>query len=184
MDAIPQETYDQIATHLGDTGKCPGQPVPDAERAFHRPLLATISRKWQLAIERRSLGALKLKRTELDEFETIITSARRRHLRILRFYILLPAYPAGSRKLFERHGTAWLTTRLSVQQYTASSESSSLGRIKAVIGLGILFSFKSIISILQQIIASLAVHTNQLKRNSCIDMVNLVCDTDTPTFVF
>jgi hypothetical protein len=49
--------------------------VPDAERAFNRPLLATISRKWQRAIERRSLGALKLKSTELDECETIMTSA-------------------------------------------------------------------------------------------------------------
>jgi hypothetical protein len=83
--------------------KFPAQPVPQSEQAFNRPVLATISWKWQRAIERRSFRALELKSTELDEFETIITGARRRYLRVLRYQIVLPTYSLGSRQLFERH---------------------------------------------------------------------------------
>ncbi|KAE9369303.1 hypothetical protein N431DRAFT_560164 [Stipitochalara longipes BDJ] len=104
MEQIPQEIYDRIATQLGDTEKRPGQHIPHAERAFNRPVLATISRKWQRAIERRSFRALELRSTELHEFESIMTNARRRYLRVLRYYTVLPVYPAGSRQLFERHG--------------------------------------------------------------------------------
>ena len=184
MEQIPQEIYDRIATHLGDTGKRFSQPVSHAESTFNRPVLATTSRKWQCAIERRSFRALELRSTELDEFETIMTSTRRRYLRVLRYYIVLPAYPVGSRQLSSVMRTALPMTRPSVQQYTASFESSSLGKIKAVIGLDTLFSFTSLISTHRQIIASVVAHMYQRKRNSCLNMAILVCDTDIPTFVF
>lgn len=95
--ANPQEIYDRIATYLGDIGEIPGQSVPTAERASNRPVLATISQKWQRAIEGRLFRTLELRSTELDEFERILTGTRRRYLRVLRYYIVLPAYPASSR---------------------------------------------------------------------------------------
>jgi hypothetical protein len=113
-----------------------------------------------------------------------MTSARRRHLRILRFYIILPAYPAGLRKLFERHGDRMANDEAFSAAIHHSSESPSFGRTKAAIGPDTLFSFTSIISTLQQIIASLAVHMNQRKRKSTLNMVDLVCETGTRTLVF
>jgi hypothetical protein len=101
MEQIPQVIYDGIAMYLGDIGEVPGGTVSAAERAFNRPDLATISRKWQGAIESRLFRSLGPRSAELDEFESIMVGARHRYLRVLRFYIVLPADPADSRHIFE-----------------------------------------------------------------------------------
>ncbi|KAH8816654.1 hypothetical protein F5884DRAFT_725922 [Xylogone sp. PMI_703] len=103
MEKIPQEIYDQIAAYLEDAKEYPGQFMPRAERSFDRPALAIVSQKWQYTIEKVIFQELNLSNMELDEFEAIMTGARRQYLRVLRYRIVLPTYPTASRMLFERH---------------------------------------------------------------------------------
>ena len=56
---LPQEIYDQIGALLEG---------PD----FDRPALATISRKWQTAIERQTFKNIHVRSTDLDRFRRYV----------------------------------------------------------------------------------------------------------------
>ncbi|KAH8911772.1 hypothetical protein BR93DRAFT_932897 [Coniochaeta sp. PMI_546] len=94
MARLPQEICDQVAAlSSDDTGG-----VPDFKRAG----LATISRTWQMAFERQTFKRIRLKSTELESFEQIVTGHRRHFLENLDYSIVLPTYSDGARGLFER----------------------------------------------------------------------------------
>lgn len=102
MDSIPQEIIDHIsATCFRDQVRMK-RLVHFKDLPFKRPLLATISRSWQWAIEKQSFSVLYLKSTELDAFQQIVTGHRRRFLQSLRYTIILPEYSLEACTQFER----------------------------------------------------------------------------------
>jgi len=102
MDSPPQEILDQIsATHFSDHFEN-YRLVPFFDPAVHRPLLATVSRDWQLAIERQSFRHIYVKSTELEIFRQFVTGHRRRFVQSVRYTIILPDYTAEAATQFER----------------------------------------------------------------------------------
>ena len=102
MNSLPQEIIDHIsAISFQDQVKAVGI-APFADLPFDRPLLATISRRWQYAIERQSFSVINLKSTDLHIFQQAVTGHRRRFLESLRYTIILPAYSEEACTQFER----------------------------------------------------------------------------------
>ncbi|KND93496.1 hypothetical protein TOPH_01974 [Tolypocladium ophioglossoides CBS 100239] len=92
MDRLPQDIYDEIGALL---------PGP----AFDLPALATVSRQWQMAIERQTFRNICLRSTDLDRFQEIVQSSRRRYVNKIDYLIILPAYGDEERCRFEREDT-------------------------------------------------------------------------------
>ncbi|KAL9578751.1 MAG: hypothetical protein Q9212_005523 [Teloschistes hypoglaucus] len=65
------------------------------------PPYATISRKWQLAIESRTFRSIHLKSTELSRFAQILTGHRKRLLAHLAYDVVLPTYDDKACAKFE-----------------------------------------------------------------------------------
>ena len=84
MERLPQEIYDEIGALLQDP----------------HPALATVSRRWQMAVERRTFRHITLKSTDLDRFEEIVRSNRRQYVCTINYVIILPGY--SDRGQFER----------------------------------------------------------------------------------
>ncbi|KAH6888064.1 hypothetical protein B0T10DRAFT_66579 [Thelonectria olida] len=101
MDRLPQEIYNEIGAYFADSDENP-RYVLSSPLAVERPVLATISRPWQRAFEKQTFRKLRLRSTDLDKFEKVVTGNRRRFLSSIRFVIILPAHPAESRGRFER----------------------------------------------------------------------------------
>lgn len=89
MDKLPYDIYDRIAASLDG---------PDVER----PKLATISRKWQLAIERQTFQDILLRSTNLNRFKQVVRGDRRRYVKKIEYIVLLPTYQDWERGRFER----------------------------------------------------------------------------------
>ncbi|KAI1383972.1 uncharacterized protein F4822DRAFT_57269 [Hypoxylon trugodes] len=107
MDKCPQEVYDYIVSFAGRRISRDGAQSLETETdvlpsAF--PALSTVSRKFQLAVERYTFKSLHLDthNLELDTFERILTPRQRRYLRYLELDIVLPSYP---RELFFEYET-------------------------------------------------------------------------------
>ncbi|KAI0595744.1 hypothetical protein F4775DRAFT_347129 [Biscogniauxia sp. FL1348] len=104
MDNWPQEIYDHIVSfaerRVGEAD------VPVWEH-HHLPLaypaIATVSRKFQVAVERFTFRRLRIHTTdpELDALERNLTSRRRGALRNLSLTIVLPSYPPAAYTEFE-----------------------------------------------------------------------------------
>ncbi|CAJ2513905.1 Uu.00g020240.m01.CDS01 [Anthostomella pinea] len=89
MDRLPQEIYDEIGALLHDP-------------AFCRPALATVSRQWQIAIERQTFRNIRLRSTDLGCFQQIVQHRRRRYVNAINYLIVLPGYSDEKRRQFER----------------------------------------------------------------------------------
>ncbi|KAI1074275.1 hypothetical protein F5B20DRAFT_563970 [Whalleya microplaca] len=89
MDRLPQDIYDEIGEYLSKSN-------------FDRPALATISRRWQGAIERHTFREISANSTELERFRDIVQHDRRRYVKKLNYLIILPAYSEDARARFER----------------------------------------------------------------------------------
>lgn len=101
MNRLPQELYDTIGACFSDRYE-DGRIVPYLDPPFKRPALATVSRRWQTAIERQTFRHISLKSTDLDAFEKIVRGDRRRFLRSIQYTIVLPTYGKLSCGRFER----------------------------------------------------------------------------------
>ncbi|KAH7024763.1 uncharacterized protein B0I36DRAFT_366678 [Microdochium trichocladiopsis] len=88
MERLPRDIYDEICTYIDRT-------------SFDRPALATVSRQWQIAVERLTFKELCLKSTELDTFQLILQEPRRRPLTRLKFIVVLSSYGDEMRCKFE-----------------------------------------------------------------------------------
>ena len=62
----------------------------------------TVSRKWQLLIERNVFRSIELKSTDLQEFSGIFVGHRRAFLAELSYDVILPGYDDRQRVRFER----------------------------------------------------------------------------------
>lgn len=89
MNRLPQEIYDHIGTLLQG---------PD----LNLPALATISRQWQAAIERRTFGSIYLRSNDLDCFNEVVRNRRRLYVQEIKYLIVLPTYGDEERGRFER----------------------------------------------------------------------------------
>ncbi|KAI0099327.1 hypothetical protein GGR51DRAFT_535687 [Nemania sp. FL0031] len=89
MNTLPQETYDAI-------GKLLHGPE------FDLPALATVSRRWQSAIERRTFRDIHVRSDDLARFEELVQDDRRRYVRGIKYTIVLPGYIDEDRRRFER----------------------------------------------------------------------------------
>ena len=86
---LPQEVVILIASHLPQ----PSPYVNQSERnPSNLPAYATISRAWQYAIECRTFRYIELKSPDLQFFSRIMSKERRKILRLLRYYVVLPTY--------------------------------------------------------------------------------------------
>lgn len=93
MESLSQEILELIIPHLFETppikNPTPGDPKPVLNVAQY----ATISRKWQNAVERFTMADIKKYSTDLDMFRQVFSSPRRRNfLQKLDYEIDLPAY--------------------------------------------------------------------------------------------
>ncbi|KAI0813761.1 hypothetical protein GGR55DRAFT_544680 [Xylaria sp. FL0064] len=89
MNRLPLEIYVEIGGFLQGPG-------------FDRPLLATISRQWQAAVERQTFSEIRVKSTDLDRFQDIVQNHRRRYVTKINYVVVLPAYDDDERCSFER----------------------------------------------------------------------------------
>lgn len=117
MDSLPPEIRDEIAQYLHDDG-----PAWLA--------MVTVSRTWQVTIEKLTFAELYLRSTDLDLFELIVdrVSRRRGNLRTLYFTVVLPSYTDEERRLFETTKTGQRTTSPSVLPSVAYLAYYSTGR--------------------------------------------------------
>ena len=105
MDKLPLEVIVNIASYLPkhlDDGKIPLPLV--ASNALVRPGIASLSRRWQFAVESTVFRDIELKSTEMDEFSGIFSAAqshRRRFLKDLSYNIILPTYSEADFPTYE-----------------------------------------------------------------------------------
>ncbi|KAL4810227.1 hypothetical protein BDV18DRAFT_54824 [Aspergillus unguis] len=93
MESLSQEILDLIVLHLFEVpptkDPIPRDLVPVRDVAQY----ATISRRWQVAVERYTMADIKKYNSELDMFRQVFSFPRRRkYLRKLRYEIDLPTY--------------------------------------------------------------------------------------------
>ncbi|KAI1812189.1 hypothetical protein GGS20DRAFT_559035 [Poronia punctata] len=94
MDSWPQEVYDKIGSFLDHAvGEAP----------FALPAIATVSTRFQHAVERRTFRNIckSISLSELETFEQIMTPRRGQNLRRLEVIVVLPSYPKDESGLFE-----------------------------------------------------------------------------------
>lgn len=102
MNSLPQEIFDTIcADYFKDQLDKVQGVVPYNQLPVNRPLLATVSRKWQHAVERQSFARIYLKSTDLEAFRQIVTGYRRRFVKWVRYTIILPDYDLDACTRFE-----------------------------------------------------------------------------------
>lgn len=102
MDQLPQELISHIATFLEREDDQSHVPLLFRRREPSKlPPYATISRKWQYAIERLTFPEIWLKSTEMDYFSETMLAHRRRSLAVLQYEIVLPTYGEARCAKFE-----------------------------------------------------------------------------------
>ncbi|KAL9628113.1 MAG: hypothetical protein Q9204_006102 [Flavoplaca sp. TL-2023a] len=93
MDGLPQELIALIASFLERRDDYPEDVFPRPKPAASKlPPYATISRKWQLAIECRTFNSIHLKSNELSHRAQALTGHRRVFISALSFDVVLPEY--------------------------------------------------------------------------------------------
>lgn len=94
MDRLPQELITHIASFIereedqSHIGFLLRKKLPSK-----LPPYATLSRAWQLAIETRTFGNLRLKSTELPYVTQVVTGHQRGFIANIQYQVVLPAYP-------------------------------------------------------------------------------------------
>lgn len=96
MDRLPQESV----THIASFVDCEDDQSNE-KTASHLPAYATLSRKWQLAVESRTFRSLRLKSPELPYFTRVLTDHRRNLLSNLAYDAVLPTYTDNECAKFE-----------------------------------------------------------------------------------
>ena len=77
-------------------------PNPNRKHASALPPLATVSRKWQHAIEKRTFREVTVRSDEIDRFRATCTGYRRHWVTFLRYNVVLPTYSDQACARFER----------------------------------------------------------------------------------
>jgi hypothetical protein len=130
LESLPQVLLDHIASFVEARDLTGLYPYQWRSRPSCLPQLATVSRKWQLAIEQRTFRSLQpLTSDELDEFENIVggQSNRQRYLHDLSYTIHLDCsisfrpnnYGAGT------ENGEYMKKKESAQEQNANNESFS-----------------------------------------------------------
>lgn len=96
MDRLPQELVTYIASFVDRE-----DAQSDEKTASQLPAYATLSRKWQLAVESRTFRSLRLKSPELPYFARVLTDHRRNLLSNLAYDAVLPTYTDNECAKFE-----------------------------------------------------------------------------------
>lgn len=95
---FPMEIIDIIVSHLPKWTDDVAQPT----RELVRPKIASVSRNWQLAVERVVHREVRFKNDELDAFTSVFSQPRRRALlKKLRFEVVLPTYSDAECGVYE-----------------------------------------------------------------------------------
>lgn len=89
MNALPQDVYDEICGFLS---------APN----FNLSAVATVSRRWQAAIERRTFRTIRVRSDDFDRFHKIVHGSRRRCVTKVEYIVILPPYSEEDRCRFER----------------------------------------------------------------------------------
>lgn len=93
IDDLSQELIDMIALHIEAYEDQSHLPLLERKRAPSKlPLYATISRKWQHAVERRTFQAVTLESKDLEYFAKILSASRVAFLSNLAYIVVLPSY--------------------------------------------------------------------------------------------
>ena len=103
MDRLSQEIYDMIASFIERRDDQSNVPFNERKRLpSYLPPLASLSREWQHAIERRTFHNITLCSTELKDFQAICTGHRRTWITQLHYNVVLPTYDDKACAQFER----------------------------------------------------------------------------------
>ncbi|KAL9605308.1 MAG: hypothetical protein Q9179_001482 [Wetmoreana sp. 5 TL-2023] len=102
MDRLPQELLTHIASFVERGDDQSGVGFLQRKKTVSKlPLYATISSKWQLAIESRTFRSLRLTSPELPYLAQVLTGYRRGFLSNLAYDIVLPTYTDNRCAKFE-----------------------------------------------------------------------------------
>jgi hypothetical protein len=105
MDRLPLEIIVHIASYLpAPPRKYPTDTTTASDDRLVRPRIASVSRKWQFAVEPFVFRDIRVKSTELDEFASVFSAAqsrRRSLLKELTADIILPMYSAADCAVWE-----------------------------------------------------------------------------------
>ncbi|KAL8663215.1 MAG: hypothetical protein Q9202_004061 [Teloschistes flavicans] len=103
MDKLPAELITLIASFLEriDYQANIVWLLTRIKPVYRLPPFATISRRWQLAIEARTFRSIQLKSPELSYFAQILTGHRKRLLSELAYDVILPTYDDNACAKFE-----------------------------------------------------------------------------------
>jgi hypothetical protein len=98
MNNLPQELIDKIVSYLERYEAEEQWQLPALQQEFSGPskfpLYAMLSRPWKEAVELVTFNSLRIKSDELNHFQAIVTSNRRKFLTNLSYEIVLPEYSA------------------------------------------------------------------------------------------
>lgn len=102
MERLAQELVSRIASFLEREEDQSDVPVALMKKTQSKlPPYATISRKWQYAIEYRTFRDIRLKSPELPYFSQVVTGHRKAFLSYLAYEVVLPAYSEDHCAKFE-----------------------------------------------------------------------------------
>jgi hypothetical protein len=103
MDSLCLEIVETIVSHLFEVPPIKDPTPKDPEPALNVAQYATISRKWQTAVEHFTMADIKKHSTDFDMFCRVFSCPRRRRaLRKLHYEIDLPKYSLNSIYRFEK----------------------------------------------------------------------------------
>ncbi|KAI0474722.1 hypothetical protein F4859DRAFT_514571 [Xylaria cf. heliscus] len=110
MNKLPQEMIDQIVSYLPQLDRV------GCRSSFPPPLapLATVSYKFQKAVERRTFRSIYIDATdvEIDEFESILSPWRRPNLQVLEINVMVPSCRLEGLKSYRQLDVEAATTPL------------------------------------------------------------------------
>lgn len=94
MDRLPQELIKHIASFIEREEDQSHIGILQRKKLRSKlPPYATLSRAWQLAIETRTFGKLRIKSTELPYVTQVVTGHRRGFIANIQYQVILPGYP-------------------------------------------------------------------------------------------
>ncbi|KAL8677527.1 MAG: hypothetical protein Q9186_006039 [Xanthomendoza sp. 1 TL-2023] len=134
MQSLPQELVTHIASFVDpNTDQSPIALLRRIGRPSKLPPLATLSRKWQHAVESHTFRLLRTKSTDLPYLTQVLTPPRRKYLSHLAYDIVLPTYTDNecakyeTKDDMERNSQAFTYAIHSLFQFLKSWEAGGVG---------------------------------------------------------
>ena len=137
MDRLPQELITQIASFLMDND---GRPLIGVSTLSP---YATLSHKWQLAIETRTFRTLRVASPELPYFTQVLTRNRNAYVSHLGYDVVLPTYNERECAKFEtkedqeRNSQAFTYATHALFQFIKTWEADGIGEQSRPLSLDI-----------------------------------------------